>query len=120
MLSFVRFTPGLSEGPVVLPFALPCFRVERRTGSGGQGAEGQPPSLISSLNLHGAPGASVTHLSSFSFSFLPFTLPQGPGNWGEVGPQILALVEKMSLSGRSQALSLDQVASGYLRVGREK
>lgn len=34
--------------------------------------------------------------------------------------QVLALAEKMSLSGRSQAPNLDEVASGYLGVGHEK
>lgn len=54
---------------------------------------------------------SASHLSTFPFSFLPFTLPQGPGNWG-VGPP--------SLTGRSQALSLDDIANSYVGVGHEK
>lgn len=89
--SLMQSTPRLSEGPGVLSLPLPRLHVKRRrTSSGGQGLIAASfPHFLTEF-VWGPPGGqlSVTHLSTFSFSFL-FTLPQGPGNWGEVGPWIL-------------------------------
>jgi hypothetical protein len=77
----------------------------------------EPPFLTGfAWSLQG--GGLICHLL-FLLSVLFFLpLDKVPGNCG--GPQILALAEEMSLSGRTQALATDKSASSYLHVRMEK